>query len=485
MQAVYSTATDVKIHKAIRHEWASFHAWLFEQHGRLEHRTYEIMSAAQRRWGKSNKADKQILAMQEELLVAARSEWLARVRNRQLHLEHWVMTPDEKQLLQQTLRWTPKEMVDAYHKEQVELGPMYQVVDPSTLGTKEPGEKSMNSPSRFRHPIVREDVPVPAYTNWASELAKMSAASPHKPARSLKSSLKSVELPSMPLYFVGALLQGSDLDAVAAEHLEAFALHISEEKIREYYADACEASVHFQRILSTVEPAQRDAVHDDFERRMRELASMKEREWKAIVVRELRHHQAAEMERRAALQLRAQQEAMMRRPPRKKEHHEFRDWDYLDEYNSPRRPHGSPLQFAYQSPRRQHASPGLHHGLPTIGAYQSPRRDYFEAYQSPHSQRDHLEAYRTPETDSTETYNSPPPRRRRRKPVVEEEDYAVSLPVDEFNPQLRRRNALHRLGGEGYALSPIMPLTTPVQYRAVPPKTGLWSVLTSWIANLG
>jgi mRNA degradation ribonuclease J1/J2 len=155
MQAVYSTATDVKIHEAIRHEWASFQAWLFDQHRRLEHREHEIRSAAQRKWGKSKKADKQqiINGLQEELLVAARGEWLARVRHSLLHLEHWVMTPDEKHILQQTLGWTQKEMVDAYVQEQVELGPMYQRVDPTTLGTKDAGDKHMNSPSRFMHPV--------------------------------------------------------------------------------------------------------------------------------------------------------------------------------------------------------------------------------------------------------------------------------------------------------------------------------------------
>jgi hypothetical protein len=112
MQAVYSTATDVKIHEAIRHEWASFQAWLFDQRRRLEHREHEIQSAAQRIWGKSKKADKQqIIGLQEELLAVARGEWLARVRHSLLHL-NWAMTPDEKHILQQTLGRTQKEMVD-------------------------------------------------------------------------------------------------------------------------------------------------------------------------------------------------------------------------------------------------------------------------------------------------------------------------------------------------------------------------------------
>ncbi|KAJ7509440.1 hypothetical protein B0H11DRAFT_1959668 [Mycena galericulata] len=380
MQAVYSTTTDVKIHQAIRREWASFQAWLFDQHRRLEHREHEILSAAQRRWGKMKTPDKQqIHGLQEEFLAAARSQWLARVRHSQLHLEHWVMTPDEKHMLQQTLGWTPKDMVDAYAREQAEMGPMYQRVDPSSLGKNEP-IKSMGSPSRFMHPKIQEHIP--AYANWAAELAKMpaSALSPHRPSRSLKS----VELPGMPLYFVGALLQGTDLDAVAASDLEAFAVHVSEEKIREYYSEACEASLHFQRSLLNLEPSQREAAQQDFEHHMRELASAKEREWKAITVKELRRHQALEMERRVMKQraMRPPPRKATRRPPRRDFLHEdLTDWDLI---NSP----------------------------------QSSRRDYFEAYQSPPS-------------EDFEAYSSPsPPRRRRakRRPIPDEEygEYAAA-----------------------------------------------------------
>ncbi|KAJ7243171.1 hypothetical protein B0H12DRAFT_1131221 [Mycena haematopus] len=368
MQApVYSTATDVKIHKVLRREWATFQAWLSDQYGRLEYREHEILRAAQRKRGKTQMADQQILALREELLAVARGEWLARVRNKQLHLEHWVMTPDEKHSLQQTLYWTQKEMVDAYAQQQAEMGPMYQRVDPSTLGTKD-SDKHLNSPSRFMHPVRCPD------------------------------SIKSVELPSMPLYFVGALLQGTDLDEVVASHLETFALHASEEKIREYYAEACEASVHFQRRLAT--------------HRMQELARAKEREWKAITVKELRKHQAAEIERRAA------QQRAMRPPPRKKQlPREFSDWDYLDEY---------------YSPPREHTSPKPHH---------NPRREYLEAYyRSP--RREYLEAHHSPRLEFAEAYHSPQPRRRKRQPVVEEDAY-VGSPRSEFmeeyqSPRSRR-----------------------------------------------
>ncbi|KAJ7727747.1 hypothetical protein B0H16DRAFT_1590114 [Mycena metata] len=389
MQAVYSTTTDVKIHKAIRHEWASFQAWLFDQQKRLKRREYQILSAAQRKWGQLKKSDKEeILALQQELLVVARRQWLARVRQSQLHLEHWVMTPDEKHMLQQMLGWTQREMIDAYAQEQAEMGPMYQRVDPTTLGTRDSGPNPL-SPSRFMHPPER--TAIPAYTNWASELAKMSAASSHKsrPQRSIKS----VELPSMPLYFVGALLQGTDLDAVAAADLEAFALHASEEKIREYYFDACEASLHFQRILATINPSQRDAAQQDFERRMRDLASAKEREWKAMTVKELRQHQAAEMERRAA------QQRAVRSPPRRPRRRDFSDWDYLEEYHSPRR--DADYSSTYQSSQRTY-----------LDAYQSPRGDYLDPYHSPPSPPDLVNAY-----------NSPRPRRKKQRPLVEE-DYA-------------------------------------------------------------
>ncbi|KAJ7028005.1 hypothetical protein C8F04DRAFT_1120732 [Mycena alexandri] len=389
MQAVYSTATDVKIHKAIRHEWASFQVWLFNQRKRLERREHQILSAAQRKWGQLKKTDKQeIVALQQELLVVARRQWLARVRQRQLHLEHWVMTPEEKHMLQQMLGWTQREMIDAYAREQAEMGPMYQRVDPTTLGTRDSGPSHLlNSPSRFMHPPERTGIP--AYTNWASELAKMSAASSHKPQP--QPSIKSVELPSMPLYFVGALLQGADLDAVAAADLEAFALHASEEKIREYYFDACEASVHFQRILATINPSQRDAAQQEFERRMRDLASAKEREWKAMAVKALRQHQATEMEHRAA------QQRAMRSPPRRPRRRDLSDWDYLEEYHSPRR--DPDYSSTYQSSQQDY-----------VEAYQSPREDYLDPYHSLLSPPDLVEAY-----------NSPRPRRKNQRPVVEED----------------------------------------------------------------
>ncbi|KAJ6590713.1 hypothetical protein DFH09DRAFT_1140104 [Mycena vulgaris] len=393
MQAVYSTTTDVKIHKAIRREWASFHTWLLDQRRRLEYRENEILSAAHRKRGKMKQPDKQqILGLHEEFLAVARGEWLARVRQSQLHLEHWVMTPDEKQMLQQTLGWTQTEMVDAYAREQAEMGPMYQRVDPVSLGTKEP---PMPSTSRFMHPHVTADTP--AYAKWASELAKLPAASPRKPPKSIKS----LELPAMPLYFVGALLQGTDLDAVAASDLESFALHASEEKIREYYALACDATLHFQRLLPTLDQSKREEAQEGFERHMRDLASVKEREWKAITVKELRRHQAVEMERRVA-----QQRAMRPSPAPKEFRREFHDWDYVDDYDNPFQdyqsyasPHTDYLQ-EYRSPRQEYRSPRED--------FRTPRPDYRETYQSPL-------------LSSIETYRSP---RRIKRRHVPDEEYA-------------------------------------------------------------
>lgn len=302
------------------------------------------------------------------------------------------------------------------------------------------------------------------------------AASPHKPSRSLKS----VELPSLPLYFVNALLQSTDLDAVAASDLENFALHASEKKIREYYSEACEASLHFQRLLPTLEASKREAAQADFDRRMRDLASSKEREWKAVTVKELRRHQAAEMERKIA------QQRAMRPLPRAEMRRDFRDWDYLDEYRGPR--------GEYRSPRGEHRSPRGEYRSPPgeyFDEYQSPRRDYLEAYQSP--PRDYLEMYQSPRQDSLDTYfspqpdhlegyNSPRPRRKRRP--VPEEEYAVSSPVDDF-PRLRRRNALYRGDPEGYDLSPEIPFETLALDQEEPRQTGLLSKLTSWISKLG
>ncbi|KAJ7152653.1 hypothetical protein C8R43DRAFT_1189702 [Mycena crocata] len=470
MQAVYSTGTDVKIHQAIRREWTSFQAWLFQQHRRLQHREHEILAAAHRKWGKMKNPDKQqIHGLQEEFLAVARGEWLARVRHSQLHLEHWVMTPDEKQALLQTLGWTQKEMVDAYARQQAEMGSMYQRVDPSTLGTKEPPP---DPTSRFMHPRVHEDQP--AYAKWGAELAKTSVASPHRAPRSIKS-VKSAEVPSMPLYFVGALLQGTDLDAVAASHLEAFAVHVSEEKIREYYAEACEASLHFQRLLPTLDPSQREAAQAGFELHMRELASAKERDWKAITVKELRKHQAAEMEKRVA------QQRAMRPSPRKELRRHFRDWDYLDDHPSPQRDY----LHDYHSPRREHLEAYHSPRQDSFEEYRSPQqRDYFDEYQGP--QRDYLDEYQNSQPDSyMESYHSPqPPRRAKRRPMPEEK-YAVTVspPVDEYS-RLRRRNAVYR--GEG---SNIPPPETPFntldqnQPWPDPPETGPRSALTRWISK--
>ncbi|KAF7349347.1 Sterol regulatory element binding protein cleavage-activating protein [Mycena sanguinolenta] len=426
MQAsVYSTATDVKIHKVIRREWAIFLVWLSNQNKWLEHRENEIWYAAQRKKGKTKKADEQIHAMRQELLAVARTEWLARVRHKQLHLEHWVMTPDEKQTLQHALDWTQKEMVDAYAKQQADMGPMYQRVDPSTLGTQDSGDKHLDSPSRFMHPIPREDVPVPAYANWASEVAKM-FRTPRPSSQKTPQSIKSADLPNMPLYFVGALLQGTDLDEVVASNLEAFALHASEEKIREYYAEACEASVHFQRKLATVDPSRRDEVHTDFEHHMQDLARVKEHEWKAITVKELRKQRAAELERRAA-----QLKASRPRPrPRKQPRREFADWEYVDEYSYP-----------------EHASPRSHH---------SPRREYFHAhYRSP--RQEYQEAYHSPRPELVEAYNSPRPRRRKRQPVMEEDAYTGSFHsefVEEYqSPRPRRRRWQPMEEEDGHARS--------------------------------
>ncbi|KAK7019114.1 sterol regulatory element binding protein cleavage-activating protein [Favolaschia claudopus] len=446
MQApVYSTATDVKIHQAIRRQWAAFQAWLIEQHRRLEYHENEILlAAAHRRRGKMKDVDveQQIHALEAELLAAARGEWLARVRNNLLHLEHWVMTPDEKRILQQALGWTHKDMVDAYAKQQAEMGAMYQRVDPTTLGKRDSvlHGRGPSSPSRFKHPVVPESAPpVLAYENWAAEVSKLAAASPLKPPKSIQS----IETPSMPLYFVGALLQGTDLDAVAASDLEAFALHISEEKIREYYAEACEAAVHFQRGLAAVEPARRDEAHEDFERYMQELKSAKEREWKAVTVKELRKHQAASLQHRAA------QQRAMRPPPRKKHRgRENREWGQLDEF--------------YQSPRRRSAT-----ATATPSTYRSPRQGYLDAYhRSP--PREPLHAYHSPrqyaeeeyyspliESRSTETYRSPRRRRRKQPSVVEEEEEEEE--EEEVNPkrgilgsiELRSRVAANTLRNGG------------------------------------
>ncbi|KAJ7604241.1 hypothetical protein FB45DRAFT_957558 [Roridomyces roridus] len=425
MQAVYSTSTEVKIHQAIRHEWTSFQSqWMFQQLQRLDAREREILHNAQRRWGKMKAPDKeQIAGLQEEFLEDARREWLARVRQRQLHLEHWVMTQDEKHALEQTLGWTYKDMVDAYAKEQAELGPLYQRVDPVSLGSPQPP-----SMSKFMHPKEPEHRPAyenwgaeigastsarsahpkspdpkHAYENWAAELARLHGKSPSKQrARSEKSA----ELPSMPLYFVGALLQGTDLDAVAASHLEEFAVAVSEAKIHEYYEAALKASLRFQRTLPTLDAGQREAFQDEFDVWMRELANKKEREWKAITIQELRKHQAHELQRRAA-----QQRAMRPRasPPRRRmrQREDYSDdgWNVI---NSPQT----------QSSRR------------------TAQRDLFEGYQSPESWSTYLEEYQSPPPPP------PPPPARARRPAESEEEYARRPRDGGLFRAMARRNSL-------------------------------------------
>ncbi|KAJ6608300.1 hypothetical protein B0H10DRAFT_2068372 [Mycena sp. CBHHK59/15] len=312
MQAAYSTTADVKAQKAVRREWASYQVWLFDHYRSLENREHEISNATLRKKAKMDKADKQlILGLHEEFLTVARSEWLNRIRHGQLQIQKWIMTPDEKHVLQQTLHWSQKDMLEAYAREQAQIGMKYRRVDPNTLGTKEPTGRPMPS-------LPKEDRP--AYAKWASELSKMSTAPQQRP----QPSVKPPELPSLPLYYIGALLQGTDLDTVAASDVEAFALHASEEKIREYYTEACEASVHFQRLLPTLDASERTGAQENFDRRMRDLAIGKERDWKVMTVKELRKYQALEMERRQA------QQRAMRPSPRPQIRRDVRDWDYGD-----------------------------------------------------------------------------------------------------------------------------------------------------------
>ncbi|KAF7323235.1 Sterol regulatory element binding protein cleavage-activating protein [Mycena chlorophos] len=340
--AVYSTTTDVKIHKAIRHEWQGFLSWLVAR----QHEAQIQLRAL----GKAPKPSS-IKRIQDDLLAESRVKWLACVRAQQLHLEHWVMTPEEKAQLQRMLGWEQKDMVEAYAAEQAALGAQYQRVDPTSLGEVASPE-AMSSPKRFMHPAPSGEVP--AYSKWAQELAKVSSPAPYRspggkplpPAVATASSPRSADLPNMPLYFINALMHGTDLDAVAAAELEAFALKASEEKIREYYNEACDATVKFQRRLGKVDEVQREEEQARFDDRMRELAAAKEREWKSRVLKEMRKHQAAEIQRKAEMH-----RATRMRPHRSPKTRQ-QGWDAFEGYyNSPQaNPYYSPANFYGQSP---------------------------------------------------------------------------------------------------------------------------------------
>ncbi|KAF7305167.1 Sterol regulatory element binding protein cleavage-activating protein [Mycena kentingensis (nom. inval.)] len=345
---VYSTTTDVKIHKAIRREWDGFLGWLVARQHELQLRGKTVKTA--------------------KLLAEARAQWLACVRARQLHLEHWVMTPEEKGAVQRALGWSQQEMVDAYAAEQEKMGAKYQRVDPTSFG--EAGEVLRE---RFMHPPLNAEQP--AYAHWAAEISSPSPGSSYRsPGKQPSVNNMSAELPNMPLYFVGALLRGTDLDAVAEAELEAFALGASEEKIREYYAEACEATVRFQRHIGGLpDDEQRDAATARFDDKMKKLAAEKAAEWKARVVKELRRYKAAQVEMRAA-QYRATQMRPHTSPKTRTPRQQPSEWGYF----SPQSWNGTTLS-PYASPaaegwgQQQSWGQGWGQTTDTNAWYNSPR----------------------------------------------------------------------------------------------------------------
>lgn len=66
-----------------------------------------------------------------------------------------------------------------------------------------------------------------------------------------------------------------------------FAVNICEGKIKEFYAEACDATIQFQRRLPVLSREMALKAENDLEGRMRELADKKKKEWRTAIATEL------------------------------------------------------------------------------------------------------------------------------------------------------------------------------------------------------
>lgn len=92
---------------------------------------------------------------------------------------------------------------------------------------------------------------------------------------------------AVPLNFVAPQFEDPDYELMTALGLTPFAVGVVESKIREFYEEACEATLLFNRNLSVLSRAQALPLQAQFDRRMQALAKQKRQEWKETISREL------------------------------------------------------------------------------------------------------------------------------------------------------------------------------------------------------
>lgn len=84
---------------------------------------------------------------------------------------------------------------------------------------------------------------------------------------------------NIPLYYAAPEVGDPDYEALAKLNMTEFAVSVCEEKIREFYAEACHETIVFHRHLAH---SSRTAAYDlqsEYDRHMRELAESKKADW--------------------------------------------------------------------------------------------------------------------------------------------------------------------------------------------------------------
>lgn len=100
----------------------------------------------------------------------------------------------------------------------------------------------------------------------------------------------------VPLNYVAPRFGDPDYEILGALHMKPFAVDVCEEKIREFYEEACEVTVQFHRRLATLPRYKALRLQEDFDRRMKHLADDKRREWKEMIEMEVRRRMLMEEE---------------------------------------------------------------------------------------------------------------------------------------------------------------------------------------------
>lgn len=94
-------------------------------------------------------------------------------------------------------------------------------------------------------------------------------------------------IPLIPLNYAAPQLGDPDYELLAELGMADFAVKVVESKIREFYAEACEATLLFNRKISKGPALQNASVRGDFDNWMKGLAMQKRKEWKELIDAEL------------------------------------------------------------------------------------------------------------------------------------------------------------------------------------------------------